>query len=91
VQAAAEAFAISQLITEALTAIVRDHRRCGRRAHIHVGAGGTPTRGMWLPRSPGAGFSFAFNCPGKDRDRDSTSSSRWWHRADNRRFFGHRP
>jgi hypothetical protein len=45
VQAAAQAFAISQLITEALTAIVRDHRPCGRRAHIHVGAGGTPDPG----------------------------------------------
>jgi hypothetical protein len=45
VQAAAEAFAISQLITEALTAIVRDHRPCGRRAHIHVGADGTPDPG----------------------------------------------
>ena len=33
VQATAEAFAISQLITEALTAIVRDHCPCGRRAH----------------------------------------------------------
>jgi hypothetical protein len=44
VQATADAFAISQLITEALTAIVRDHRPC-RRAHIHVGAGGTPDPG----------------------------------------------
>jgi hypothetical protein len=45
VQAAAEGFAISQLITEALTAIVRDHRPCRRRAHIHVGADKTPTLG----------------------------------------------
>jgi hypothetical protein len=45
VQAIAEAFAISQLITEALTAIVRDHRPCGRRAHIHVGADGSPAPG----------------------------------------------
>jgi hypothetical protein len=45
VQAAAEAFAIGRLITERLTAIVRDHRPCGRRAHIHVGAGGTPDPG----------------------------------------------
>ena len=45
VQATAEAFAISQLITEALTAIVRDHRPYGRWAHIHVGADGTPDPG----------------------------------------------
>ena len=45
VQAAAEGFAISQLITEALTAIVRDHRPCRRRAHIHVGADETPDPG----------------------------------------------
>lgn len=44
-QAAAEAFAISQLITEALTAIVRDHRPCARGAHYHVGADGTPDPG----------------------------------------------
>ncbi|MGH3522212.1 MAG: hypothetical protein ACRDU4_05140 [Mycobacterium sp.] len=40
-QATAEAFAISQSITEALTAIMRDHRPCGSRAHIPVGDGGT--------------------------------------------------
>ncbi|HLK00989.1 MAG TPA: hypothetical protein VKU39_13910 [Streptosporangiaceae bacterium] len=45
VQATADAFAISQLITEALMAIVRDHRPCGRRAHIHVGADETPDPG----------------------------------------------
>ncbi len=84
VQATAEAFAISQLITEALTAIVRDHRPYGRRAHIHVGADGTPGPG------DGARFSLAFSDPGKDRDRDSTSSSRWRHCADNRCFFVHR-
>ncbi len=44
-QATAEAFAISQLITEALTAIVRENRPCARRAHIPVGAGGTPDPG----------------------------------------------
>ena len=37
VQAAAEAFAITPLITEALTAIVRDHCPCGPWAHVHVG------------------------------------------------------
>lgn len=45
VQAMTEAFAISQLISEALTAIVRDHRPCGRWAHVHVGADGTPDPG----------------------------------------------
>jgi len=45
VQATAEAFAINQLITEALMAIVRDHRPYGRWAHIHVGADGTPDPG----------------------------------------------
>jgi hypothetical protein len=42
---AADAFEISQLITEALTAIMRDHRPCVRWAHIHIGADGTPDPG----------------------------------------------
>jgi hypothetical protein len=42
VRAATEAFEISQLVTEALTAIVRD--RCPW-AHVHVGTDETPTSG----------------------------------------------
>jgi hypothetical protein len=53
------------LVTEALTAIVRDHRLCGPWAHVHVGADETPDSGMWLPRSPRARFAFAFSNPGE--------------------------
>jgi len=45
VRAATEAFAISQLVTEALTAIARDHCPCGPWAHVHVGTGETPDSG----------------------------------------------
>jgi hypothetical protein len=57
VLATAEAFAISQLITEALTAIVRDHRPAAVGRISPVGAGGDPRPGgLWLPRLPGARF-----------------------------------
>ncbi len=59
-------------------------------AHPPLVPAGLPTPRMRLPGSPRAGFSFAFGYPRTGRDRDSTSSSRWRHCADNRCFFGHR-
>ena len=44
-RAATEASAISQLVTEALTAIVRDHCPCGPWAHVHVGTDEAPDSG----------------------------------------------
>jgi hypothetical protein len=47
VQATAEAFAINQLITKALTAIACGHRLYGRRAHIPRWCRWAPILGMW--------------------------------------------
>jgi hypothetical protein len=90
VRAATEASAISQLVTEALAAIVRDHCPCGPWAHVHVGTEEAPDSGDVAAEIAQGQVLIRVQQPGKDRDGDSKFSSRWRHRADYRRFFGHR-
>ena len=87
-QATAEALEINELITGALTAIVRDYRPTTVGAHRNVGADGTLG-----PRHVAAAIAWRqipVQLPEEGRDRGSTSPSRWRHCADNRCFFGHR-